>query len=312
MFQTIKILELGGNPLCVSAQTDMLTDLGRRNLEVLRKLGVDVLEYQTNPMIRRKINRIGLRQFGDIGWPEHLTIFTIPVRVAVQFKTPLIIWGENRQNEYGGPAAAQETNILDRRWLEEFGGLLGMRVSDLLGQDGINKHHLIPYTYPTDAALKCVGVTGLFLGYFVPWDGYANALLSQGYGFEVSPTPIENAFINYENLDKAYMRIHDYFKFLKYGYGRASDNASMHIRRNRLERHHAIDICRRFDGAFPENYLGVPLRIILGDIGITRDEFNGICDRFTNKRLFKINNQDELIRDQKGNLIKINYDNDLQ
>lgn len=309
-FQVIKMLELGANPLCVYAQTDMLTDIGRRNLETLRRLGVDLLEFQTNPVVRRKINRIGLTQIGDIGWPEHLTIFTVPVRVAVQYNIPLIIWGENPQNEYGGPAAAQESNILDRRWLEEFGGLLGMRVSDLLGQAGIERHHLIPYTYPSDEDLKRVGVTGLFLGYFVPWDGLANVLLAQGYGFEVYPTAIENAFINYENLDNAYMGVHDYFKFLKFGYGRASDNASIQLRRERISRHHAVEICRRFDGKLPETYLSVPLQAILDDIGMTREEFDKVCDRFTNKRLFRTNNQGELIRDGGGNLIKVNYDND--
>jgi len=309
MFQVITILELGANPLCVCAETDMLTDLGRRNLEALRRLGVDVLVFQTNPVVRRQINRIGLTQLGDIGWPEHLTIFTVPVRVAVQCGVPLIIWGENPQNEYGGPAAAQESQVLDRRWLEEFGGLLGMRVTDLIAENSIERHHLIPYTYPSNEELKRVGVTGLFLGHFVPWDGFANALLAQGYGFEVFPTAIENAFINYENLDNAYMGVHDYFKFLKFGYGRASDNASMHIRRGRLNRNHAVKICRRYDGALPETYLGVPLEAILEDIEMTREEFDRVCDRFTNKRLFKTDNKGDLIRDKSGNLIKVNYDN---
>ena len=101
-----------------------------------------------NPLVRAKLNRIGLTQVGDISWPEHVGIFTIPVRAAVQFSVPLIVWGENSQNEYGGPAAAARNNVLTRRWLEEFGGLLGLRVSDLIGQDGIEAKHLIPYTYP--------------------------------------------------------------------------------------------------------------------------------------------------------------------
>jgi hypothetical protein len=46
-----------------------------------------------------KINRLALTQVGDISWPEHVAIFTIPVRVAVQNRVPLLIWGENSQNE---------------------------------------------------------------------------------------------------------------------------------------------------------------------------------------------------------------------
>ena len=90
----------------------------------------------------RKLNRIGLLEVGDISWPEHVGIFTIPVRAAVQFGVPLIVWGENSQNEYGGPAAASDSNVLTRRWLEEFGGLLGLRVTDLPGMEGIEPRQL--------------------------------------------------------------------------------------------------------------------------------------------------------------------------
>ena len=169
-YQVVRMLQLGLNPLCVTATTCDLSDLGRKNIENLKRLGVDYIEVSPNPRIRAKLNRIGLTQVGDISWPEHAGMFTIPVRAAVQFNVPLIIWGENSQNEYGGPAAASENNVLNRRWLEEFGGLLGMRVSDVIGQEGIEARHVLHYTYPTDEELKRVGVTGLFLGHYLPWD----------------------------------------------------------------------------------------------------------------------------------------------
>ena len=233
-YQTIRLLELGMNPLCVTATTCMLSDIGRRNIENLKKLGVDYIEVTTNPVVRRKLNYIGLTEVGDISWPEHVSIFTIPIRVAVQLNIPLIIWGENSQNEYGGPASAAGGNVLNRRWLEEFGGLLGLRVSDLIGQYGIEKKHLIQYTYPTDEQLQNVGVTGLFMGYYLPWDGLGNALLSQAHGFETYHKAVEGSMVNYENLDNYHTGIHDYFKFLKYGFGRATYLACMHIRRCRL------------------------------------------------------------------------------
>lgn len=177
-YQVVRMLELGMNPLCVTATTDQLSDIGRRNIENLKGLGVDYFEVTTNPVVRRRINRLALTQVGDISWPEHVAIFTVPVRLSVQLGIPLIVWGENPQNEYGGPATAAEDNVLTRRWLEEFGGLLGLRVSDLIGQEGIERRHLIQFTYPSDDDLARVGVTGIFLGYFLPWDGWGNALIS--------------------------------------------------------------------------------------------------------------------------------------
>ena len=141
-FQVLKMLEFGMNPLCVTATTDILTDIGRRNIENIKKLGVDYIEVSTNPIVRRKMSKFTLEQVGDICWPEHVTIFTIPVRIAVQLNIPLIIWGENSQNEYGGPASDADNHTLTRRWLEEFGGMLGLRVSDLIGQQNIQKKGL--------------------------------------------------------------------------------------------------------------------------------------------------------------------------
>ena len=308
-FQTLRLLELGLNPLCVTATTDHLTALGRRNIENLKRQGVDYVEVTTNPVVRRRINRLALMQVGDISWPEHVTIFTIPVRMAVQFRVPLIVWGENPQNEYGGPAAAAADNVLTRRWLEEFGGLLGLRVSDLLGQEGIEAKHLIQYTYPTDEELARVGVTGLFLGYYLPWDGYANALYAQGHGFSTYDRPVEGSLVNYENLDNAQTGIHDYFKFLKYGFGRATDLACLHIRRGRLSRADAVRLVKRHDGKFPWVYLGTPLEEILKSIDMTLDEFIRVCDRFTNKKLFVCDARGNLVKDRDGNLTRINDDN---
>lgn len=308
-YQVITMLQMGMNPLCVTATTDHLTALGRRNIENLKRLGVDYIEVSQNPVVRRRINRLALNMVGDISWPEHVAIFTIPIRIAAQMKIPLIIWGENPQNEYGGPAANAKDNTLTRRWLEEFGGLLGLRVTDLVGQEGITARNLIQYTYPTDAELKAAGVTGLFLGHYVPWDGYRNALVAQAHGFETYPKTVEGSLVNYENLDNAHTGVHDYFKFLKYGFARATDIACLHVRRGRIAREEAIELVKRHDGKFPWNYLGVPLADLLKEIGMTVDEFVKVADRFTNKKIFVTDARGNLVKDAEGNLTKVNYDN---
>lgn len=308
-YQVIRILELGLNPLAVTATTDHLSPIGRRNLTNLQKLGVDHIEVTTNPVVRRRLNRLALTEVGDISWPEHVTIFTVPVRLAVQMQVPLIVWGENPQNEYGGPAAAAEDHVLNRRWLEEFGGLLGLRVSDLVGLDGIEAHHLIQYTYPSDEELVRVGVTGIFLGYFIPWDGWGNALVSKAHGFETLPHLVEGSLVDYENLDNVQTGIHDYFKFLKYGFGRATDLACMQVRRGRLTRDDAVKLVKRHDGRFPWTYLGEPLQTVLDDIGMTLDEFQAVCDRFTNRKLFVHDRHGNLARDLQDNLTRVNDDN---
>ena len=304
-YQVIRLLELNLNPLCVTATTDSLSDIGRRNIENIKCLGVDYLEMTTNPVVRRKMNRRCLTEIGDISWPEHVSIFTIPIRFAVKLGIPLIIWGENSQHEYGGPAAAAGKRTLDRSWLEEFGGLLGLRVSDLKGVDGITARDLVPYTYPSDAELEKSGVTGLYLGYFIPWDGLQNAMIAQSNGFETFPTMVEGSLANYENLDNYQTGIHDYFKYLKFGFGRATDIACNHIRRGRLRRDDALRMVENRDGTFPWTYLGHPIEEILGEIDMTLDEFLIVCDRFTNRNIFATDNRGNVIRDDDGNVLKI-------
>jgi len=302
-YQTLKILELGYRPLCVNASTDKLTDLGRYNIENLKKIGVDFIEVSTNPIIRRKINKFTLKTVGDISWAEHVTIFTIPIRIAVQFNIPIVVWGENPQNENGGPLYKEDNHLLDRSWLEEFGGLLGLRTSDIADLMSINKKDLYFYTYPNNDEIKKNKTIGVFLGHFFPWDGEENAVIAIKNGFKKYHTNVEGSIVDFENLDNAQMRIHDYFKFLKFGYDRTTDWCCWKIRRNRITRNEAKNLVRKFGGKFPSSYLGIELSEVLKEIDCSLDEFNLICDKFTNKKFFKCNNKNELIKDENQNLI---------
>jgi N-acetyl sugar amidotransferase len=309
-YQVIKLLEYGMHPLCITGVTDSLTPIGRRNIENIKNLGVDYIEYSFNPKVRRKLNRICLEMLGDISWPEHIAIFTTPVRMAAKLSIPLIVWGENSQNEYGGPAADAKKPFLDRRWLEEYGGLLGLRVEDLAEVAQLTPHDMIAYSYPSEEDLSNFGVTGLFLGHYFPWDGLTNALISQAHGFETWPHSVEGSFANYENLDNYQTGIHDYFKYLKFGFGRTTDIVCNHIRRGRLSRKDAAKIVAIHDGRYPISYLGRPLEEILQEIGLDKQSFDDICDRFTNKRIFQKDSKGAFVRREDGSPLRLNADND--
>src|SRR6185503_20630581 len=73
--QVIRILQLGLNPLCVTATTCDLSAIGRKNIDNIKRLGVDYVEFSPNPVVRGKLNSIGLTEVGDISWHEHVGIF---------------------------------------------------------------------------------------------------------------------------------------------------------------------------------------------------------------------------------------------
>ncbi len=299
-YQVWRVLQEGYNPLCVTAPTDFLTPLGRRNIENLKNLGVDYLEISVNKDVRRSIARHSLFSVGDIQWSEHLLIYTAPVHIAVNFNIPILIWGE-WVSEYGAfkPEDAK-VEYFDRRVLEEYGSLNGQRVSDLLSIDGILAKDLYFYEYPDADRLESLGLKGLYLSNYFPHHGISNVVISQSLGFEVSPHNILGTVSNYENLDNYLHGIHDYFKYLKFGFSRANDVASNLIRRGLLSREDAAFIVKKNDGAYPEKYLDKSLDEILSHYSITKKDFSKVCDDYTNYSLFKVNSDGNLLLRKDG------------
>lgn len=298
----------GLNPLLVYFEPTYRTELGTKNLENIRKFGCDIIYSMKNPVVYKKMAIESFKRVGDHEWPNHLGIFTFPVHVAVKFNIPLLVWGENPQNEYGGPTSIRQANILNRRWLEEFGGLLGNRVNDMIGVNGITKKDLILFTYPDKKDLDRVGVTGVFLGYYFKWDARKQTeLVVKKYGFNLKEDgPIEGTFTNYENLDEATQGVHDYLKFLKYGFCRATDHACLDIRNGRITRQEGLELVKKYDGKYP--HYGV--KRFMEYSGMTKKEIDAVFDKFTNKKIFKCDKRGRLARDIAGNLIKNNYDNE--
>lgn len=195
---------------------------------------------------------------------------------------------------------------MNRDWMEEFGGFLGFRVSDLINHYGFKNEELLPYIYPDENFIKEKKIKALFMGYYLNWNNYENYKLSKSKGFISLKKPIEGGNVSYEKIDNYQHGIHDYFKFLKYGFSRSTDQAAWMIRQNIISREEGINLVRKNDGIYPASYLGKKLDKILSEINVSIDEFNEICDKFTNKEIFKCNQAGELIRDDKGNLKLIN------
>lgn len=306
--------EFGMNPLLIAFRPREWTELGRKNLENLKnKLNVDCIEFTPNRELYKQIQKIGLHDFGDASWPEHIGIFTVPIQIAVKFNIPLVIWGENNQAEYGGPLEDQNKPFQDIDWHKKYGESIyvknqtsGYRGIEHMTNYGIDMKELLPYVYPTDQEVLNVGVTGLYIGHFIKWDARKQLQkMIDDYGFSVHDGEMEGTYTNFENLDNKGQGLHDYMKWIKFGYGRTTDHASIDIRHNRLERNEGLELVKKHEGKIPEKYLDE----YLDDFEITRDDFFKIIDKHANFDLFKKDDNGNLLRNKEGNLEKINYDN---
>lgn len=294
----------GLNPLCVCFETTNLTEVGQANIDNISKMGIDVIYFKKNYKAYKSMVVEGFKRVGDEMWPNHLGIFTIPIHIAVKFNIPLVIWGENPQQEYGGPVESVENKHLNRKWLEEFGGLLGNRIQDMVGVDGLTEKDLTPYFYPSDEDIDRVGVVGLFLGHYFFWDAQKQLEIVKKHGFVVKEDgPVEGTYTNYENLDEKMHGLHDYLKYVKYGFGRATDHACIDVRNNRLTREEGLKLVKQYDGKYP-NY-GVDEFVKYS--GMTKEEIDVILDSFTSPILFAQDESGNFIKDAEGNLVR-NFD----
>jgi N-acetyl sugar amidotransferase len=280
----MRLKELGCDVTAVTATTCYLTPIGRANLDNLAR-HVRTIEVTPNRSVRAKLCRLGMEMVGDASWPQHASIWAIPFRMAVALKTPLLMWGENSQDAYGGPQGAEQARQMTRRWCAEFGGLNGLRAADFEGVDGLTERDLQDYQLPSDAELQAAGVEGHFLGAYELWSSRRNAALAMSVGMRAE-LPCRANWWSFENLDCFITAWHDHGMYRKFGFGRGCVQISIDVREGRMEREAAMHWVRHFDGLFPEEYAGVKWDEALEWIGMDRVQLMAAFDKFTDQSLF--------------------------
>ena len=283
-YQAITLKDMGADVTVITARTCHLTPIGRANIDNLARY-CRTIEYTPNMAVRAKLNRLGLELVGDISWPEHVSIFTTPFKAAVDLGIPLMFYGENPQNQYGGPPGMDQPREMTRRWVSEFGGFLGLRPADMIGQLGITSRDMRDYMPPQIDAVCNSKYEAHFLGQYIEWDSARNAEVAISHGMRALIPSHENWWTA-ENLDNAQTGIHDHMMYRKYGYGRGAAQISVDIREGAITRDFALDWVKKNDGWFPEVYAGVPLLKVLERLGMTREDLFATMDRFTNHDLF--------------------------
>ena len=287
-FQTHVIKnELGYNPLLVTYNGNNYTEAGWRNVHQMNEVfGVDHVFYSPSVELLKKLNRLAFIIMGDMNWHAHLGITTLPVRVAAQFKVPLVIWGEHGYTDQSGQFSMDdfpEMSYRDR--LEHFAR--GFEWNYFVGLDGITARDMIAYQYPSDRELFDMNVRGIYLGNYVYWEANEHSkLVMERYGFEVSSEPFDRTYRTMSNLDDMHENgVHDYLKYIKFGYGRCTDHASKDVRAGEMSRGEAIELVRAMDSVKPRD-----LYRWLEYVDMTEEEFDRIADTFRDPRVWRREN----------------------
>ncbi len=279
-WQVIKCLEYGFHPLCFTWRTPGRTALGQQNLDNLISLGVDHVDFQISPEVERVFMLKSLKKFGTTAIPMHMAIFSLPLTFAMKFNIPLIIWGENPAFEYGGTEEESKGFKLDERWFKKFGVTHGTTAEDWIDDD-LAREALTPYL-TSYAEAERLGIRGIFLGYYLPWDVETSFRAARERGFKVRRAGPKTGYYNYADIDDDFISIHHYLKWYKFGFTRLFDNLSLEIRNKRLTRAAALKIIKRSGDQTPLQDIKKLCRFLK----ITPKNFFEIAESFRNQEIW--------------------------
>ena len=93
-------------------------------------------------------------------------------------------------------------------------------------------------------------------------------------------------FTNFSQNDQALYALHTYMMYLKLGFGRATQDAGIEIRRGAMTRDQGLELVRLYDNHYPEEFI----EQYLDYYKMTLAEFDAVLDKWANKQLFKKDN----------------------
>ena len=228
---------------------------------------------------------------GDMNWHAHAGIFTYPIRVAVEKNVPLMVWGEHGFMDLGGMHSYKDLVEFTFRYRHEH-SLRGYEWYDIIEaskkyDDEIFEHEMIQWKYPSDEEIERVGVRGIYISNFFQWNANEHGpLMEEKYGFKGTEEPFERTYRTLSNLDDVHENgIHDYMKWVKFGYGRGTDHTSKDIRGGKMTREEGlVEVLKR------DPIKSIDLQRWLKYVGWTEEKFDHVADTFRDPRVWFIKN----------------------
>jgi N-acetyl sugar amidotransferase len=275
------------NPLLVSYNKHYNTKVGIRNLAYLRTLiGCDFTMQTLSPDTVKKITRVTLGKMGSMYWHCLAGQTVFPVQVAVRFKIPLIIWGVHQGCDQVGMFSHLDEVEMTRKYRKDH-DLMGYEAEDLLPDSNLSYEDIRAFVYPHEVELERVGVRGIYLSNYIRWDSKKqHEDMIKTYGYESFPQA--RTFDTYNDVDSFhYSSLHDYIKFLKWGYGKVTDHAAREIRLKRLTREQGIDLIKAYSTKGLDEF---NLKLFLQWIGMEAKDFFPLIDRYRDVRIWRQGN----------------------
>ena len=243
----------GMNPLAVTINPPLPLELGSRNLRNFIDSGFPHVAVSPDQETMRALNRHGLMEMGFPYYGWLIAISVAPAEIALRFDCDLVFYGEDGEVEYGGSSETENTPFIDFSYIENV--YLEAGYEKVLRSAGIAGNKLGFFRFPSQESLRTERLKWMNWSYFEDWDPYRNYLLAKEHcGLEESTATNLGTFTNFAQNDQALYALHVYLMYLKFGFGRANQDASIDIRRGAMSREQAVELVHLYDGSPPEEF----------------------------------------------------------
>lgn len=277
------------NPLTVTWAPHLYTDVGFKNIHQMTRVG-DLANITITPpgLTHRKLTKLAFEILGDNFQPFIYGQTNMPLQAAVNYRIPLIMYGENGEVEYGGDMKNAFTPTRDYKSDHKKHYFSGLGPEDLMAY-GIQEKDLRPYLPPSNLELEKNQTEIHFYGYYKKWIPQENYYYCvENTGFTANPVRSEGTYSKYASLDDQLDGFHYYLSYIKFGLGRATSDSAHEIRDGHITREEAQALVRKFDGEFPEKYF----KVFLEYCDISEDYFWEVIDSWRSPHLWaKVNGE---------------------
>ena len=272
----------GMNPLAVTITPALALPLGEENLRAFVASGYNHISVNPDNTAMQTLNKTG---FIEMGFPYYgwlVSIQAAVVRIAMNFGLGLIFYGEDGEVEYGGSTETDKNPIYETRYMKKI--YLEGGYEKVLRDSGLSDDKLYFFRFPEETELSENKIDITHWSYFENWDPYRNYLVAKEHcGLREAEDSNSGTFTNFSQNDQALYALHSYLMYLKFGFGRANQDASIEVRRGAMDRQQAVNLVRLYDGQYPEQFM----QMYLDYYEMTAEEFDAVLDKWTNKRLFQ-------------------------
>jgi len=271
----------GMHPLTVTVRPALELAIGNENLINFINCGFNHIHVSTDVNVMRQINKEGFieKGFPYYGWL--IAVFSAVIRVAVNFGIPLLFYSEDGEMEYGGSTESKSNSLFNIEYMKRIYFEAGYE--KVFNKLNLNERDLYFFTFPTEEELAGRELYFTHWSYFEPWDSYSNYLVAKEHcGFKEVNWTNTCTFTNFAQNDQALYALHTYLMYLKFGFGRATQDAGIEIRRGAMTRDQAVELVCLYDNSYPTEFI----KDYLDYYQMTSDDFNAVLDKWANKDLF--------------------------